>query len=399
MKIGIAVHGRFHAFDLARELLRRGHDVTLFTNLPAFVAERFGVPKMRVRSLVTHGAVSRGLRRFHGRWPRLYPEALLHRWFGRWVAHQVRRHPFDVVVCWSGVGEETFGALEGAGVLRVCMRGSAHIREQARLLEEEERRTQARLERPSPWIVAREEREYGLADLVVVPSSFARDTFLTHAFAPERLAVVPLGVDVTQFRPPPEVVEERARRIRAGAPLRVLNVGTFSYRKGAWDLSRVVSELAPRGLRFRFVGAVAPECRGLKRSLNSWATFVPPRPQRLLPREYAWGDLFVLATVEDGYAMVLDQALAAGLPLLATTNCAAPDLIEDGATGWVLPVRAPEAFVERLLWCDAHREELARMVSRLYEVYRPRDWAEVAADFEAACESAAFRWRGRRRAG
>ncbi len=54
-------------------------------------------------------------------------------------------------------------------------------------------------------------------------------------------------------------------------------------------------------------------------------------------------------------------------------------------SGWVLPIRAPDAFVERLQWCDQHRKELAHMVRRIHEQFKPRDWAEVAADFESLC--------------
>lgn len=59
-----------------------------------------------------------------------------------------------------------------------------------------------------------------------------------------------------------------------------------------------------------------------------------------------------------------------------------------GETGWVLPIRSPQEFIECLLWCGAHREELAAMVRRIYNDFKPRDWAEVAADFESICLNA-----------
>lgn len=48
MKIAIVVHGRFDAFDLARALIARGHDVTLFTNYPGWAVEPFGISNMCV---------------------------------------------------------------------------------------------------------------------------------------------------------------------------------------------------------------------------------------------------------------------------------------------------------------------------------------------------------------
>jgi glycosyltransferase involved in cell wall biosynthesis len=113
--------------------------------------------------------------------------------------------------------------------------------------------------------------------------------------------------------------------------------------------------------------------------------FVPKQPQKNLPDFYAWGDIFALPTVEDGFQTVLGQAAASALPILTTPNGAGLDIVQEGETGWVLPIRAPEAFIDRLCWCDAHREELARMVRRIYNDFRPRDWSDVAADLEAIC--------------
>lgn len=55
MKVAIVVQGRFFAFDLARELLKRAHEVALLTNYPAWAVEPFGVPRTAVRSLWIHG--------------------------------------------------------------------------------------------------------------------------------------------------------------------------------------------------------------------------------------------------------------------------------------------------------------------------------------------------------
>lgn len=387
LKIAIAVHGRFHAFDLARELLRRGHEVVLFTNYPKFAVARFGVPPKYVRSLVLHGVVSRILHRLRNSAVCSYPEAWLHSWFGRWAAAGVEEKQWDAVVCWSGIGEETFRALSGSRTVRICHRSSSHIRKQARLLEEEENRVGIFQERPSPWIISREEREYALADVIYVPSSFVKGTFLTEGVLPEKLILIPHGVDTKAFRPPAEAIEARCRRILSGEPLQVLNIGTFSYRKGMRDLAEVIRRLHRGNFRFGFVGPIAPEAAILASEMSQLVTFTPKQSQETLPARYEWGDIFILPTIEDGFPFVLAQAAAAGLPILTTANGAGTDLVREGETGWVLPIRSPDAFAERLQWCDRHRKELVGMVRRIYNEYRPRDWSNVAADFESYCRA------------
>ena len=384
MKIAIAVHGRFHAFDLARELSRR-NDVTVFTNYPKWAAARFGLAPPQVRSFWLHGIATRAAWWLHENLSMPYPEAMLHRLFGRWAANRIAKEQWDVVHSFSGVSEEILRATAGHAALRMMARGSAHIRTQARLLEEEEVRARTRMDRPSRWIIAREEREYALADRVLVLSKFAWDSFAAEGVSPAKLTLLPLGARMDHFRPSPEIVEARRARIRSGGALRVLFVGTLCFRKGMLDMASILRSPGSERFQFRFVGPVTKEARSIATSLHPRAEFVPKQPQSELPSSYAWGDVFLFPTVEDGFAVVLAQAAAAALPILTTTNCCGPDLIREGQTGWVLPIRSPQAFVERLHWCDAHREELAEMVDRLYRHFQPRAWEDVAADFESIC--------------
>lgn len=382
MRIAIVVHGRFHAFDLARALIRRGHDVTVFTNYPKRVARRFGLAPENVVSCVAHGVLSRAALAVSSGKPGDHLTALLHRSFGRWAARRVAEKPWDVIHVFSGIAEEILSAPSAPGTLRQVLRGSAHIRTQDQILAEESARAGVSIDRPCPWMIAREMREYELADEVIVLSDFARRSFLECGFAPARLRVLPLGVDTQHFRPSPETLAERCRRIRAGEPLRVLMVGSLSYRKGALDLIDFVRRVDPERFRFRFVGDVPDESRKSVRSLGDRIELVPRQPQLRLPSWYAQADLFAFPTLEDGFAVVLVQAQASALPILTTTNCSGPDLIREGENGWVLPIRSPQDFVDRLRWCDSHREELARMVTRIYEQFQPRDWDDVARDFE-----------------
>lgn len=263
------------------------------------------------------------------------------------------------------------------------MRGSSHIRTQVRILEEEERRTGIRIDRPSAWMLAREEREYALAPRICVLSRFAHQSFIQEGVSAEKLALIPLAVPLEAFSPASEVVERRRQRILSGGPLRVLYVGALSLRKGLWDMTDILRR-SPKGrFRFRLVGTVTPEARGVVKTLRALAEVVPHQPQDRLKDQYAWGDLFLFPTLEDGFGLVLAQACASALPILTTTNCSGPDLIVEGKTGWTLPIRSPEQFMDRLIWADRHRQELASMVEELSCKYpRHRTWADVARDFE-----------------
>ena len=91
--------------------------------------------------------------------------------------------------------------------------------------------------------------------------------------------------------------------------------------------------------------------------------------------------MFVLPSIEDGFAVVLAQAQAAGLPILTTTNCGGPDIIAGGGQGWVVPIREPQSIIERLAWCDTQREELCARIEQLHRQPPRRGWSETADDF------------------
>ncbi len=388
LKIAIVVHGRFHAFDLARALLERGHGVFLFTNYPKWAVAKFGIPKKQVYSFWIHGVLARLTWWARQNFGFPYPEAWLHEMFGAWASAEVNKEEWDVVHAWSGISEETRlhpKALKSRR-LKILLRGSAHIHTQSRILGEEEKRTGVSLDRPSDWVIAREEREYDLADKVLVLSTFAYNSFIEEGFPPEKLMLLPLGVQTESFRPSRETIETRCERILSGAPLRILYVGALSFQKGMWDMADILRKVNKGRFQFRLVGQVTREFRKLFSELKHSAAFIPKQPQRELPKSYAWADLFIFPTLHDGFAQVLTQAQASGLPILTTTNCSGPDLIKEGETGWIMPTRNPESFMERLKWCDAHRKEVADMVERIYTNFQPRDWKEVAEDFESLCK-------------
>lgn len=380
LRIGLFAQGRFHAFDLARALIERGHFVRVLTNYPKWVTRRFGLLDRNIETNLLHGMAAKIVNRLQPLMPWIDTSPALHRWFGRWAARKLSAGEYDVIHGFTQVAEEPLQTVNAP--IHTVVRGSAHIRTQAEILTNEQARTGVTLGKPSAWSIAREEREYKLADNIFVLSSFAHSTFLAQGVSANRVKMLPLGVDTRRFRPSSRTLSERIKRISSGEPLRVLTVGTFSCRKGALDYLATVDELHSADFRFRFVGGIERDAAGIARKLAHRVEFTGRQKHLSLPDQYAWGDVFIFPTLEDGFAVVLAQAQAACLPILTTTNSSGPDLIADGQSGWVLPIRDPQAFVSRLRWCSQNRSQLADMVTFLEQNHQVRDWTDVAVDFE-----------------
>jgi glycosyltransferase involved in cell wall biosynthesis len=385
MKIAIVVHGRFHAFNLARALIRQGQDVRVFTNYPKWAVRHFGISDENVSSFWFHGILARAAQFLHDNIRSPYPEAWLNVMFGRWAAKNIISEPWDVVHTWSGVSEEVLLALQGSKTTVILLRGSSHIKTQERLLQEEEARTGAQIKKPSKWMIAREIREYNISDHIRILSGFAYLSFIAEGTVKEKLLLIPSGVPVEDFKPLLKAVEKRYERIMRGESLRILYVGTFSFQKGMWDMAEICKKLNTGRFEFRLVGPIDPDARSFSKSLRDFIEFIPKQPQHELPGWYAWADIFIFPTIQDGYPTVMAQAQASGLPIITTTNCSGPDIITEGKTGWVLPIRSPGAFINKLLWCDSHRNELAEMVKNVYEDHKPKDWDDTAKNFIDSC--------------
>ena len=378
-KIDIIVHGRFHGFSLAHALLSLGHDVVVHTNYPASVVERWHVPRAHVRSFLPHGIASRLGSKIKSVRAQALLEPALHNAFARWAARGVRIDA-DIIYGFSGVMEQFLRRPRPQKrQLRILLRGSSHIREQSDLLQAEERRVGLTLDRPSQWMIEREEREYGLADSIFVLSNFARDSFIKHKIQPNRIMVNPLGVNITQFQADVDTLAARRKRILSGDPLRVLTVGTFSYRKGARDLVDIARNLNHL-MSFQFVGDFPSETSKLRQHAAPWIELNDRVAEATLPSYYRETDLFLFPTLEDGFAAVLAQAVAGGLPILATTNCSAPDMIAAGSSGWAVPIRSVDAFAERLRWCHDNRSEFAALIGEKRNNPGIRTWIEMATE-------------------
>lgn len=380
MRLAICVHGRFSAFGIASGFLELGEDITVYTNYPRWVLPQFDFPVTRARTLLLHGVATRLLHRT-GLERHDAVEAIVKQTFGRWVARHTRGNRYDAIDCWSGCAEEAFRTTEACKVLT---RSSAHIQVQSDLLRAESERAGVRVDQPGKWIIEREQREYSLADVIIVPSTFAASTFRGTPNA-SKVKIVPLTTAGEFWQPERVVVDERVRRIKSRGGLRVLYVGAVSHRKGILDLLAMAQ--ARPDMEFRLVGEVQPECRPVLAQAGSNLRCDGHVAEADLRLAYAWADLFFFPSIEDGFGVVLAQAQASAVPFVSTRNTGAPDLLDMGGHGWIVDVRDRDGMLDRLQHCHENRDELAEMVRLLYISPIRRTWRDVAFDELTAMKS------------
>jgi glycosyltransferase involved in cell wall biosynthesis len=315
MRITIVVPGRWHSFELARELEALGALHRIVTNYPKSRTRRWGIPDEKVISLPLTLFLTTLVSKILGETWAMKLQFRINDLFARAAARHLGDP--DLVHAWSGTAEPSLLAARKRGIATVLERSSSHMLEQCRLLRNEYSRLGLRWEEtPSP-VVERELREYELADQVFVPSQFVWRTFAKAGFSERRLFRNGFGVDVAQFCPGP----------RRDAVFRVIFAGSLSVRKGIHHLVAAFRHAGIPGSELLLVGGTSADTDRLVGPANPDIRRIGHVPQAELPALYQQASVFVMASIEEGQAMVQAQALACGLPLICTANTGGEDFL------------------------------------------------------------------------
>lgn len=342
MKAVLSTLGKFHSFDLARQLHARGALHSIFSGYPRFKLDRERLPQRMVRTFpYVHAPY------MANRWRHRLGTDLLWAW-EYWDRVTLDRHvarnlpDADVFIGLSGCGLAAGRESRRRGMRYVCDRGSTHIRHQHEVVSEEYARWNMSFPGVDPRIIEREEAEYAEADLITIPSRFVGETFVQRGVDRAKLRVLPYGVDLTSFHPVEAPAQDR---------LDLLFVGGVNLRKGIPYLlqafrdvehpakSLTIAGIAEPGIveNMQGAGLVSPEVR-----------FIGHVPQAELKALMSRSHALVLPSIEEGLALVMAQAMACGCPVVATHNAGAADLFDDGEQGYIVEARDVPALVSRL---------------------------------------------------
>ena len=297
-----------------------------------------------ITSLVEH---ERGWASIDRVWQALDEEA------ASWFRAQKTRAKIDAVYAYEDCALRLFEAAQGLGARRIYDLPIAYYETAQRILREEAERYpdwEPTLggTRDSEEKLARKQREMELAELVICPSNFVLES-------------VPAGKNcvVAPFGSPSHTTDETYKTYESNR-LRVLFAGSMTQRKGLADLFAAMKLINSSSVELVCMGTLLRPLAWYRAQLPGF-TYEPPRPHPEVLRLMRTCDVLVLPSLVEGRALVQQEAMASGLPLIATRNAGGDDLIEEGVTGFLVPIRSPEALAEKISWCVQHRERISGM--------------------------------------
>lgn len=357
----VATPARTVCDDNARALAQRG--VLRFLALGTRRGTA-GVPAELTRLNPAIGAASYAAHRMFTGYRAESLRIRLHPWFDRWVRRQLT--PGDHIVSSYGYVNDCFRFLRKHGGKTFLDAGNSHPENFWAIMTEEHRRWNWPGPPLPPHHYRRSLEMMPHVDYVLSPSSFVTRSFLERGFRPEQILRDVYPTDLSCFKP---AAEPRAKK----RPLTVISTGQLSLRKGtpylleAFQLIQRKHPSARLLLTDNIHESIRPVLAHYRDLTIDWA---PGLPHPQLAERLRSADVFVLPSLEDGFARTVTEALACGLPVVLTPNTGAADVLAPGRSGEIVPIRDANATAEAILTCferllSTGRPPLADLESRL----------------------------------
>lgn len=198
-----------------------------------------------------------------------------------------------------------------------------------------------------------------------------------------RTVVILNGVPVTEIQSGKEGRAPVRRELGIKDETVLMYVGRVTADKGFWTLLEAVRMVRSKGrhdLRLVCVGPIADDVRSrlMRQPPGPWVSLIGPRPR---PWRYlAAADTFLLPSTREGLPLSLLEAMALGLPAIATRVGGVPEVVKDGVTGRLVPPDDVHALAHAIEWTLDHSDEA-------------RDLGTAAAELMASSYDSAQMWK------
>jgi glycosyltransferase involved in cell wall biosynthesis len=213
-------------------------------------------------------------------------------------------------------------------------------------------------------------------DRIACPGKWFADELKTHAAISASVAYVANGVDLTMFR----------KTLRAAPALsgpKLLSVGRLVETKGHRYLIEALARLKVSHPQARLTllgegplkGPLEQNAREL--GVSDRVGFLPHISYERMPDLYAEHDIFVMPSLFEGFPVALLEAMASGLPIVATDIAGIRAVLDESACLFC-PDENADALAAKIAWAIDHPRECSQLSGAAYEIARQYDWDLIA---------------------
>jgi len=277
----------------------------------------------------------------------------------------------DIVHVWPSGALRTIKAAARLGIPTVLERPNAHTRFAYEVVQKECERLGVRLPAAhehafNEEVLRVEEEEFRLADYLLCPSEFVARTFIERGFAPPKLLRHQYGFDETVYYPSHE-------RREAKSGLTMLFVGVCAVRKGLhFALDAWLRSPASRDGVFMIAGEFLPEYQAKLATMLAHSSVRVLGHRNDVPDLMRSSDILVLPSIEEGFGLVIADAMGSGCIPLASDACT--DICRHMETGLVHQVGDVRTLADQITLLHNDRTLLERLRTRCLKTAPRLTW-------------------------
>jgi glycosyltransferase involved in cell wall biosynthesis len=186
----------------------------------------------------------------------------------------------------------------------------------------------------------RKEEELQLADRITCPSQFVLDSIPLEIRQKTPCQISPFGSPVCE--------QIYVKCSPKNDSLKLLFVGSMSQRKGLADLFEAMKLLKNEPVSLSLLGQPSMPMEFYRKQFAEF-TYFPPCSNQKVRTIMKAHDALVLPSIVEGRALVQQEALSCGLPIIVTPNAGGTDLVDEGITGHLVCIRSPEKIAEAIV--------------------------------------------------
>ena len=347
--ITISSIGRFHLFDLALELYKKGRLNRLITGYPSFKTSSLDIPskyienvslKQTIYLLLSRIGINNSLSD--------YFDISSHYEIDKYLSNNIKDE--KTIISLSSTGLTTCRAAKKKQIKYICDRGSTHILFQNEILKNEYSNLNLKYKEINKKIIDLELAEYEESDYIFVPSEFVKNSFIEKGIDTKKIKKINYGIDQSIFQNIDNISKSKKK---LKEKLILLFVGGISIRKGAHYLLDSINFINHKNLELWFVGQKTSEfneiSKNIKNLKNHKIIFFNNVSRDKVINLMNQASLFILPSLEEGLSLSCLQAYSVGLPIIASKNTGVEDFINDMHDGILIETKNSRDIANKIM--------------------------------------------------
>ena len=357
MKFTIFIRGRGWAFQLANSLNKKDNLDYIVTSYPKFITQKYKIPKNKVKSVFILEIIVRSLRKIN-KFLKKIKIILNPANIGDILADLIYSKFYKIYsdVYILGFGNSTSRLIKYAkrkNIRTIYFLNNSSPKFRLKLRDEYlklgliDYYTKEKIS-----LTERINKNIQDADYVGCISSFQRDSYVEEGILDiNKTLTTIMGVDTSIFFP---------KKIKKDKFI-IISVGNDFVRKGFKYLIEGFNELDLKNSELWLVGDLDKNLASKVVKLKKNNFFINTVNEFDLPNYYNKASVFCLPTLEEGAPAVISQAMACGLPIIATKNCQAPDVLDNGKNGFIVEEKNSNDIREKINYFYNHPDKMLQM--------------------------------------